>query len=69
MTEPTQRQHFYIAHRKLADMLNLFAELCSDPKRPLTVEEMEKMTARHPERYGFMQPTIDHLRAEGRTTL
>ena len=64
--KPTQRQMFYQAQRQLADMLNLFAEMRSHPSHPLTLAEMEGMVAQHPGRYGFMLPTIQRLREEGR---
>ena len=61
---PTQRQMFYQAHRQLADMLNLFMEMCSHPSHPLTIGEMEAMVAKRPERYGFMLSTIRRMQAE-----
>ena len=49
----TQFQMFYEAHRRIADLNNAFMDLVPDASNPMTKQDLERLIARWPERYGM----------------
>jgi len=48
----TQLQHFWKAHRKIADRDAAFFELVNHPTNPMTNADLKALIARRPEVYG-----------------
>lgn len=47
----TQEQHFWAAHRRLADQNAVMLDLLFGPN-PITDEELKKLIDKRPDRYG-----------------
>lgn len=45
-------RHFEIAHRKIADQNIAFMEMVTHPTNPITREDLTRLIALRPERYG-----------------
>tara|TARA_R110000824_G_scaffold379016_2_gene570830 strand:- start:5010 stop:5189 length:180 start_codon:yes stop_codon:yes gene_type:complete len=58
MTQPTQKQMFYNAHRKIAEANEQFLEFV---KEGLTKAELIKLIARRPELWGRFKNWIPKL--------
>ena len=48
----TQMQLYQEAERKLAEANEAFMDMVNDPVNPLTNDDLERLIARWPERYG-----------------
>ena len=51
-TAKDQLQMFYAAHAKIAAENSAFMDMVNDQHNPMTNADLEKLIARHPERYG-----------------
>ena len=56
----TQFQMFYEAHRRIADLNNAFMDLVPDASNPMTKQDLERLIARWPEKYGMF---VEFLKA------
>ena len=58
MTQPTQKQMFYAAHRKIADANQLFLQFVDEG---LTRAELESLIARRPSLWGRFRNWLPKL--------
>lgn len=59
----TQRDHFYLAHRRMMEKLHTFVEIQNGPN-PLTLADMRALVAKRPGVYAFLVSTITRLERE-----
>lgn len=60
MTSMTQHAHFYLAHRRTADINNTFFEMVNS-SNPLTREDLETNIKRRPALWGRFSSFLDKL--------
>lgn len=61
-----QEQHFWRAHRHIADVNNHLMELIRDQHNPLTSTDLYRLIERWPERYGRFRGLADTLARQER---
>ena len=57
-----QMQYFWESHKRLADADKAFLELVNDPKNPMTNDDLSRLIARYPERYGRFAGFVGKLK-------
>jgi len=58
----TQLQMYREAERKLADANEAFMDMVKDPVNPMTNDDLERLIARWPERYGRFSGFLGKLK-------
>ncbi len=58
----TQMQMYQEAERKLAEANEAFMDMVNDPVNPLTNDDLERLIARWPERYGRFSGFLGKLK-------
>ena len=58
----TQMQLYKEAERKLAEANQAFMDMVNDPVNPLTNDDLERLIARWPERYGRFSGFLGKLK-------
>ncbi len=58
----TQMQLYKEAERKLAEANEAFMDMVNDPVNPLTNDDLERLIARWPERYGRFSGFLGKLK-------
>ena len=58
----TQMQMYQEAERKLADANEAFVDMVNDPVNPMTNDDLERLIARWPERYGRFSGFLGKLK-------
>ena len=58
----TQMQMYQEAERKLAEANEAFMDMVNDPDNPMTNDDLERLIARWPERYGRFSGFLGKLK-------
>ena len=55
----TQKQHYWLTHRRICDLNNLVMELINCKENPLTKDDLHRLADRHPDRYERFRNLLD----------